>query len=327
VTPGRPAMMTHLQVDVALEIFQVRLSAAPGAGTGAVRSGGRPPRAPRCGRWRSGPACSASAASPAACSTRARKLAVLPLRLPHHAACPACARPAPWPSTHRAPPKPPGHLLPAAGGLRRAARSLRGRLAPNALPPNIQRSRGPGRRCASPPLAPVAPQPRPPPPQVRAAGRWAPSWGAGRSRGLHRRRPHARRPLSAGRRRPASCPRPLGCRPHLASRSWEAPCHPKGSLHCPALPRAVVLPSCILALLFLISSASLMSDASGSCAVNGGQLPPARFGVRVPLGEGPVPPLAPAPWDVCIPVDLAIAAGKRRVCGRVGGRVGGGKPH
>ena len=78
----------------------------------------------------------------------------------------------------------------------------------------------------------------------------------------------------------------------------------------------------LLAVLFAVAGACLISDAGsggsgsggagGSCALNGGRLPARRFGLA-PLGpavSGGGRAMGAAPWVICIAVDLAIAAGE-----------------
>ena len=65
--------------------------------------------------------------------------------------------------------------------------------------------------------------------------------------------------------------------------------------------------SLMLACLFITSGACVMSDAGGSCALRAGRLPVGKFGRRDGAGRAPT---APAPWSLCVAVDLAIAACK-----------------
>lgn len=67
----------------------------------------------------------------------------------------------------------------------------------------------------------------------------------------------------------------------------------------------------LLSALFAVAAASLISDAGGSCAINGGRLPARRFGLDVVGSRWARPKMGAAPWTLCISVDLAIAAGAR----------------
>lgn len=66
-----------------------------------------------------------------------------------------------------------------------------------------------------------------------------------------------------------------------------------------------------------------MSDSGGSCALRGGRLPVAHF--ALPGGGGGWPATAPAPWQLCVSVDLAIATCEPGGRGKGGGRTGGGQ--
>jgi len=69
--------------------------------------------------------------------------------------------------------------------------------------------------------------------------------------------------------------------------------------------RGRFLSSLMLTMLFVVCSACVISDAGGSCAANAGFLPAQKYGLKPAAGS---PGMGPAPWNLCITVDLAIAA-------------------
>lgn len=67
--------------------------------------------------------------------------------------------------------------------------------------------------------------------------------------------------------------------------------------------RLSALASAVLASLLLLTSICLLADSQGGCVLNGGHLQCSKWQLGKSQG------LAPAPWGLCITLDLAIASG------------------